>query len=197
MDHYEDSEGDDSRCASMEFTMDSAWLDSLKVGARYADRKQTVRWGTYNWPNIANTWCQNSYYNIDNTRAAPSPLPATSPATHITAIRMSVRNRAFNSDSMAAAMLRRTITSSPRSRHPAEPAAIAGLGLGYLGRGLEPDLLDVRETALTKTPDCYTAGGNPEISRKRRMRPTAAEIWRRRRSRLSACRYREISACAM
>ena len=25
------------------------WLDSLKVGVRFADRKQTVRYSTFNW----------------------------------------------------------------------------------------------------------------------------------------------------
>jgi iron complex outermembrane receptor protein len=75
MDHTEDSEGDELAVRlDGQFKIESNWLDSLKMGVRHADREQTVRWGSYNWANIANTWCQNgSYYNIDNHTGGAIP----------------------------------------------------------------------------------------------------------------------------
>ncbi|WKL56955.1 TonB-dependent receptor [Asticcacaulis sp. ZE23SCel15] len=67
-DHTEDSEGTELAArADLQYSFGSTWLDSLKVGVRYAERDQTVRWGAYNWANIANTWAANAaYYNIDS-----------------------------------------------------------------------------------------------------------------------------------
>ena len=53
-----------------------SWIDTLKFGARYADREQLVRNGDYDWNSIANTWtngCQYIYYNLDSK-------PATCPS---------------------------------------------------------------------------------------------------------------------
>ena len=79
MDHMEDDDGHQlSTRFDAEYSFDDGgWLSSLKVGARYADREQTVRWSTYNWANVANTWTssytsngctgsQSEYYNIDS-----------------------------------------------------------------------------------------------------------------------------------
>jgi TonB-dependent receptor len=68
MDHLEDSEGDELAAkADFEFHIDSGLIDSVKIGARVADRQQVVRWSKYNWSNIANTWEENQrdYYNLD------------------------------------------------------------------------------------------------------------------------------------
>jgi len=60
--------------AQYDFDDAGGWLDSLKVGVRYADRKQTVRYSTYNWTPIAAPWnCNGPGFNIDNTSAAPYP----------------------------------------------------------------------------------------------------------------------------
>jgi len=67
-DHTEDSDGQEFAFrADLEYDVDSGWLDAIKVGARYADRDQTVRWGAYNWANINNTWTytQAPYFNVD------------------------------------------------------------------------------------------------------------------------------------
>jgi iron complex outermembrane receptor protein len=67
-DHTEDSDGQEIALrADVEYDVDSGWLDAIKVGARYSDRDQTVRWGAYNWANISNTWTytQAPYFNID------------------------------------------------------------------------------------------------------------------------------------
>ena len=68
-DHTEDSDGKEVALrADVEYDVDSGWLDAIKVGARYADRDQTVRWGAYNWANISNNWTytQASYFNTDS-----------------------------------------------------------------------------------------------------------------------------------
>ena len=50
-----------------------SWLDSLKVGVRYADRHQTVRYSTFNWTPIAASWnCNGAGFNADNTTPNPS-----------------------------------------------------------------------------------------------------------------------------
>lgn len=75
MDHREDSEGDQlSLRADMEYDLGSDWLDSLRVGVRYAKREQDVKYSAYNWGNIANNWNlgggQAAFWNID--RHSPS-----------------------------------------------------------------------------------------------------------------------------
>ncbi|HEY0623926.1 TonB-dependent receptor [Sphingomonas sp.] len=67
-DHTEDSNGQEVALrADLEYEVDSGWLEAIKVGARYADRDQTVRWGAYNWANISNNWTytQAPYFNVD------------------------------------------------------------------------------------------------------------------------------------
>jgi TonB-dependent receptor len=67
-DHTEDSDGQEFAFrADLEYEADSGWLEAIKIGARYADRDQTVRWGAYNWANISNTWTytQAPYFNVD------------------------------------------------------------------------------------------------------------------------------------
>ena len=71
MDHLEASRGHELALrADGEYDFQTPWIDSLKFGARYSDRKQVVQWSTYNWQNIANTWtdCGNPhpYWNIDS-----------------------------------------------------------------------------------------------------------------------------------
>jgi iron complex outermembrane recepter protein len=68
MDHVEDSDGDELAFRmDFEFDVDTGWLESVKVGARFADRDQDVRWTGYNWQNVANNWTSNQagYYNLD------------------------------------------------------------------------------------------------------------------------------------
>ncbi len=53
---------------------EGGWLDSLKVGARYADRAQTVRYSTFNWSPVAASWnCNGPGFNIDNTTGGAYP----------------------------------------------------------------------------------------------------------------------------
>lgn len=77
MDHVEDSDGEQySVRLDAEYDFNTDWLSSLKVGVRYADRDQTVRWSNYNWGNLSNNWSlggtQYTYFNID--RYQPSAL---------------------------------------------------------------------------------------------------------------------------
>ncbi|RYD59982.1 MAG: TonB-dependent receptor [Sphingomonadales bacterium] len=67
-DHTEDSNGNEIALrADVEYEIDTPWLSALKIGGRYADRDQTVRWGAYNWANISNNWTytQAPYFNMD------------------------------------------------------------------------------------------------------------------------------------
>lgn len=68
MDHVEDAVGQQwAFRGDAEYDIGSDWMDSLKFGARYADREQVVNWGAYNWQNIANTWSENAaYWNLDS-----------------------------------------------------------------------------------------------------------------------------------
>ena len=53
---------------------EGSWLDSLKVGVRYADRSQTVRYSTFNWSPVAASWnCNGPGFNIDNTTGGAYP----------------------------------------------------------------------------------------------------------------------------
>ena len=78
MDHVEDSKGHELALrGDGEWDFHTAWLDSLKFGGRYADRKQKVQWSTYNWQNVANTWTDcgaagHPYWSIDSQ---PSSTP--------------------------------------------------------------------------------------------------------------------------
>ncbi|MEP7130014.1 MAG: TonB-dependent receptor [Sphingomicrobium sp.] len=82
MDHLEASKGHEYALrGDGEYDFHSDWLDSLKFGARYADRKQKVQWSTYNWQNISNTWtggCAYLYFNLDSQ---PGTCNATTPPT--------------------------------------------------------------------------------------------------------------------
>ncbi len=73
MDHLEASRG--TNCALRadgEYDFHTDWLNSLKFGARYADRKQMVQWSTYNWQNIANTWtdCGNAASLLEHRQSS-------------------------------------------------------------------------------------------------------------------------------
>lgn len=81
MDHLEDSKGHEYALrGDGEYDFHSDWLDSLKFGARFADRKQDIQWSTYNWANVANTWtsgCQYTYFNLDRAPATCTSGGAT------------------------------------------------------------------------------------------------------------------------
>ncbi|WP_404333590.1 TonB-dependent receptor [Sphingomonas sp. MMS12-HWE2-04] len=74
--HVEDNDADELAMRGdleYEFGGDS-WLGALKVGARYADRNQTVRYSTFNWTPIAASWnCNGPGFNIDNTTGGAYP----------------------------------------------------------------------------------------------------------------------------
>ncbi|HTM80709.1 TonB-dependent receptor [Asticcacaulis sp.] len=76
MDHTEDSEGKELASRfDLQYTRDEGWIDTIKVGVRYADREQNVNWSTYNWKNISNTYSQNAAtWNIDTPLREGGPL---------------------------------------------------------------------------------------------------------------------------
>ncbi|MDB5710120.1 MAG: TonB-dependent receptor [Sphingomonas bacterium] len=75
--HLEDNDGHENAFRG-DLQYDFArggWLDSLRVGVRYADRSQTVRYSTFNWTPIAANWnCNGAGFNADNT--TPNPAAA-------------------------------------------------------------------------------------------------------------------------
>ncbi len=57
MDHAETSEGHEwATRLDAQYNFGEGWLDSLKVGVRYADREQTLRWSIYNWNGLVQPW---------------------------------------------------------------------------------------------------------------------------------------------
>jgi TonB-dependent receptor len=75
--HVEDNDADEwAFRGDVEYEFNKGgWLDSLKVGVRYADRNQTVRYSTFNWTSVSAPYqCNGPGFNIDNT--APAPYPA-------------------------------------------------------------------------------------------------------------------------
>ncbi|MDB5672339.1 MAG: TonB-dependent receptor [Alphaproteobacteria bacterium] len=75
MDHVEDDKGTEwAFRADANYRFETPWLDSLKVGLRYSDRDQDVRYSAYNWGNIVNDWNlgsgQSAYWNIDRHAAS-------------------------------------------------------------------------------------------------------------------------------
>jgi iron complex outermembrane recepter protein len=98
MDHVEDSEGQQTALrGDFEFDIGSGWMESVKVGARLAERDQSVRWSGYNWQNVANTWTGDGfpYWNLDRHDPAngvgSQPNFSGYPQDHYTV-------RTFNSD---------------------------------------------------------------------------------------------------
>jgi TonB-dependent receptor len=79
-DHYEDNDAKELALRAdgeYEFN-EGGWLNSLKVGVRYADRKQKVRYTTYNWSPVAPPWsCNGPGFNADSS--SPAPYPTTAP----------------------------------------------------------------------------------------------------------------------
>lgn len=73
--HVEDNNADENAFRGdlkYDFSPES-WLESLKVGVRYADRHQTVRYSTFNWTPIAASWnCNGAGFNADNTQPDPT-----------------------------------------------------------------------------------------------------------------------------
>lgn len=75
-DHWEDNDAEETAGrADFEFDIgESGWLDSLKVGVRYADREQKVRYSSFNWSAVAQPWnCNGPGFNADNTTPAAYP----------------------------------------------------------------------------------------------------------------------------
>ena len=74
--HVEDDDGHESAFrVDFKYDIDAGgWLSSLKAGARYADRNQTVRYSTFNWtPIAAYEACNGPGFSLTSTSPAPYP----------------------------------------------------------------------------------------------------------------------------
>lgn len=69
MDHIEDSEGEQFAFrGDLEYKFDDdAFIRRVKVGARYQDRDQLVRYTTYNWGMLSETWSGSRPVNFGDT----------------------------------------------------------------------------------------------------------------------------------
>ena len=69
MDHIEDSEGQQFAFkGDLEYEFDEdAFIRRVKVGARYQDRDQQVRYTTYNWGMLSETWSGSRPVNFGDT----------------------------------------------------------------------------------------------------------------------------------
>lgn len=73
MDHIEESEGDQTAFQfDVDYVLEHELLDSLEVGARYAERDQTTRWSTYNWQNLSAEWAGAGWVDFDGDTISPS-----------------------------------------------------------------------------------------------------------------------------
>lgn len=60
MDHISDNDGKEVAFAGdTQYTFDSGFFTSVKVGARYAKREQTTRQSTFNWGWLSEAWAGN------------------------------------------------------------------------------------------------------------------------------------------
>ncbi|MBW8733278.1 MAG: TonB-dependent receptor [Asticcacaulis sp.] len=76
MDHAETSGGHEfSTRLDAQYNFSEGWLSSLKVGVRYADREQKLRWSTYNWNDISSPWSNASPNNTTCYSVASSCYP--------------------------------------------------------------------------------------------------------------------------
>ncbi|TMM45178.1 TonB-dependent receptor [Qipengyuania marisflavi] len=74
MDHFERSEGDQfTFSGDLTYDIsDDAFLREAKVGARYADRDQTIRYSTYNWGVLSEIWAGSDTVSVGDTPADQS-----------------------------------------------------------------------------------------------------------------------------
>ncbi|MGC6399924.1 TonB-dependent receptor [Sphingomonas sp. FW199] len=70
MDHFEQSQGEEAAFrGDIQYNFDEdSFLKRLKVGGRYADRDQTVRYSNYNWGTLSETWGGNGPQWMDDPR---------------------------------------------------------------------------------------------------------------------------------
>ena len=74
--HMEDDDGHESAFRmDVKYDLDKGgWLDSVKVGVRYADRNQTVRYSTFNWTAIAENYtCNGPAFSANATTPGQYP----------------------------------------------------------------------------------------------------------------------------
>nr|WP_314446201.1 TonB-dependent receptor [uncultured Sphingomonas sp.] len=87
MDHVEDSDGNqDAARIDLDYAFgDNNWLSAIRVGARYADRKNVARFSAYNWGVLSEIWGGGGpVWLSDNVDGIPggtggAPLNVTQP----------------------------------------------------------------------------------------------------------------------
>lgn len=83
MDHIEDSDGsEDAARIDLDYSFpESSWLNSIRVGARHAERENVARFSTYNWGVLSEIWGGRGPVwlsdNIDGNPNTNGGTPAT------------------------------------------------------------------------------------------------------------------------
>jgi hypothetical protein len=83
MDHIEQSEGkEDAAKIDVDYRFaENSWLDSARVGVRWAERDQTTRFSTYNWGVLSEIWGGGGPVWFDDpVNGNARPRPAARPA---------------------------------------------------------------------------------------------------------------------
>ncbi len=66
MDHAETSAGHEiASRLDAQYAIGDGWLNTLKVGVRYSDREQTIRWSNYNWAGLTSVWSGGNSEHAD------------------------------------------------------------------------------------------------------------------------------------
>jgi TonB-dependent receptor len=86
MDHIEQSEGkEDAAKIDVDYRFDDeSWLDSARVGVRWAERDQTTRFSSYNWGALSEIWGNNGpVWFTDPINGSPTTAGGPTSADHI------------------------------------------------------------------------------------------------------------------
>lgn len=83
MDHIEESDGNsDAARIDLDYKIeDSDFFKSVQTGYRYADRRQTARFSTYNWGRLSEQWGNNGPVWLDDPLNGNPAQPGGTPAT--------------------------------------------------------------------------------------------------------------------
>ena len=172
MDHVEESEGEEVALrADGDYDIDSGWIESVKFGARYADRDQTVRWSTYNWQNVVNTWTQNAqYFSINSHDPIADPNSPGANGQSFTGYPTDGYSlRQFGLDGFGSGILNQSLFIFPnidllRDRaRTAETLSAEGLGLSG-GVGWDPICSNTGDRAEEIADTCFRLAEIADVS---------------------------------
>ena len=165
MDHVEDSSGHELALrADVKIDLDSDWLKSLKVGARYADREQQVNWSQYNWSTVSNSWTSGPDYFFLDSKADPATGFKGYPDFYTT---RKWSSGFGNLSSYAGGNTFVVANMKLLSNQQAWASSMSGVGLGLpAGRGWSPICSNSGARSAEVAGTCFTPAETVDISEK-------------------------------